>query len=633
MRYLLLVILFISSQVEAKTYSICADNYEKAKLELASMINSSISRVQSKDVISHRSNDSEDVFSSIAQSSRVESHLDLVDIQLSIRGDQKCAQVDSEQQENHTRSLLQQTKTFTVNNLPEDKNKKVAMLDEWLRTITATQQMINVFGQNYPAKESSELSSRYKKLSDLHTETVLAIENLVFKGCGDSKQEALQTLNQEIFTTRKEEDKGFLDALTSVFKDEKELPVSLFSAYIEHRDHENNQCAYLVKAKLLNIALNMKNKINTFNPNSLPEDPKQSYKTLENWISHVDITHSLMTVFDSDFTLAQLNNTQALKNTLEKKFNKLIPQSITFHASGATNVKITLNGKKITLNQKSYVPEGVYNYVLSSPGFCDAKDSITIDKLEDEVIDIDFDGYEYPTVLFISDNNFTAMVDGIPVKPNVRTKIKRCDIKVPYLVKSATQSYKDSIYLRAGGSITKEFSFLNKQELAIFSNAKTKQFTVRNDEKISDSLTSYSSKKLIFKIENQPSSGNLNLDDSGHFVYTPEAGYVGKVNFEYRIENDGDESPIKVALITVTGKGKQLVAPAVSTAKKQQNQTEEENTEAKKVKLAESEENVDQAKLEAFLFQKLEEKDIETLKAAQARFPKAFEIWMNKARK
>lgn len=620
MRTLFLGLVLLSFQAEAKTYSICADSYERAKLELASMIHSSVSKFQSKEIISQRESGEENVISTIAQTNKVESHLDLVDIELSINDTQKCAKVDSDTQVAHTKALIETTKTYTAANLPKENEKKAATLDKWLNNILSAQHMMNVFGKDISIEDELELATRYKTLSDLHTETLLHMDALVYKGCDKNRSKALHALDQEIFTLSKRKEEGFFDSLTSLFEnDDMKLKVMLFSPYIKYRENNKEQCAYIIKSQLLTVANKMRHKLVGFQTTLLPKAPKKSKEKLENWLSHVDVTYTLMEVFKNDFNPSQLQQVQTLKANLNKALKDLKPQYIMFQAAGATDVKVKLNGKNVALNEKMYLPEGVYSYIASASGFCEIKASITLDKLEDEIVEIDFFRQNYPTVLFVSDIDFIAMVDGISVKPNTRTEIKRCNQEVPYLVKSSSQSYQDSIFLRPGAAITKEFDFLNKQELEIFSDAKTKRFTVKNDEKISDSLTSYASKKLIFRIRNKPESGSLMLEKSGHFVYSPEQGFVGKVNFDYIIENGNEKSPTKVAIIDVSGNPLQKPVPATTNAITEKVAQTEANSE-----------NVDQEKFEAFLFDRLQAKDVETLKKAKQQFPQSFDTWWKK---
>ena len=634
----LAIVILFAVTTQAKQYTMCAKTYTEAKLELASMIHSSIDAVQSKSIKSQRSNGAESVSSTIEQTNSVESHLDLVKMTLYKEGKKKCAKIESKEQVAHTKALLGKTKQFSVQNLPKANKKKVATLEKWLAVIRTTEQMVNVFGESVSTKDKATLITQYKMFSDLHTETLLQIDSLVFKGCANDKEKALQALDQTIFTHSKHKKKGFFDTMTSwISSDDEVLQVMLFESYISIRKKRSKTCAYVVKAELLLATEKMAYKLEGFKIARLPQEPKEKLKQIDSWIKHINVTYSLMQVFSKEFTREQLKSVTAKKSLLVEERKKIIPQSMVFHVLGTTNAEIVINGKEIKANKRLFFPAGTYNYVVSAKGYCPLKGSIELEALEDEVISINLDGQQYPTVLFVSDIDFTAMVDGISIQPNVRKTIERCSQEVPYLVKVNTQSYQGSLDLDPGEVITKNFSFLSIAEKEVFSDAKTQHFSVKNDEKISDTLSTRDSKKLHFNVINSPKSGTLKLDKSGHFVYTPELDFIGKVSFDYIIINGDEKSSTKVAVIEVTGIKKAVVVkpvpiPVSVVAKKEPEKKSVKEVAPKKESKTEKPAKVDEVKLEAFLNAKLKENDIATLKQAQKRFPEAFDRWMKKTR-
>jgi len=613
------IFLLLGLQLDAKSYSMCASSYADAKLELASMVNTTVDAVQSKHIESKKSNGDESVSSTIEQITSVESHLELVDIDLYVEGNKRCAKIRRVDQVHHTMALLAKTKRFSIKNLPIANEKKVAMLEQWLSLMTTTEQMLSVFGDDVSSVDRSALSKKYKIFNDLHTETLLQIEALVFKGCAKSKEKSLSALDQTIFTHATYEKKSFIDSMTSwlSFEESKSLQVMLFEPYIATRVKGAETCTYIIKSELLLIAEKMRYKLEGFKLTTLSKDPKKRLKQLDNWIEHINVTYRLMQVFKSKFTRSQLQSVEIQRATLIAERKKIIPQSIVFHISGTTTAKIVINSREIKANKQVYFPVGSYNYRITAKGFCPIEGSMTLDTLEDEVVSIDFEGHEYPTILFVSDIDFTAMVDGISIQPNVRKSIERCSQEVPYLVKANKQSYQDTLDLDPGDVITKNFSFLDVAEMAIFTDSTTKHFSVKNDEKISDTLSALSSKKLVFKVLNAPKKGVLRVDKSGHFIYTPQEEFIGKVNFDYVIKNAGETSPTKVAIIEITG----IVKPKNVKKEPEKEKKQKENPT-----------KVDEEKLDAFLTQKLKENDIATLKQAQKRFPEAFGRWMKKTR-
>lgn len=48
-----------------------------------------------------------------------------------------------------------------------------------------------------------------------------------------------------------------------------------------------------------------------------------------------------------------------------------------------------------------------------------------------------------------------------------------------------------------------------------------------------------------------PNNGSLNLDEGGGFLYNPDAGFVGRDTYEYRVTN-GRKSEIATVTIDVT---------------------------------------------------------------------------------
>jgi Tfp pilus assembly protein PilZ len=376
-----------------------------------------------------------------------------------------------------------------------------------------------------------------------------------------------------------------------------------------------------------------------YNDNLLSKDPIKRYNEINKILEKIEIAKILMQPFPKTFTKADFDKLSNLKKHLQDLLSKTYPQYVKFSIINGENIKITLNNKQIKLNEKYFLPEGEYNYIVHAKGKCPIKGSITLEKFKNEEIDIDLESQNLPKIIFLTDKEPQVILDGNVVKLNVPNTLSKCEGKVIYIAKYANQTKKGDITLEANLNKTIELDFLTAQELDIFNDVKTKVFRIKSGEKISDTLTPKVSPNLKFEIESKPQHGSLELDQRGTFVYTADKEYIGNDIFEYIVVHNDQESPKKVVKIiiepTITQKAKKVTKDINNTinetAKQAEEKIEEVKKEAKEVSKSFNEEKYKKFKAYIMTLNPIEDK--EKIKKLAKKYPEYFNRFLEDMKK
>ena len=567
LRNILTMSVIVSTSLFAEIYEGCGVSKNSALDELSKTIVSNIDSTYKSDIKVSSQGGEDNVQKDIASYFNATSNITLQNIKYKKKKNLICAYVDSKEQVKYTKKLLKKVKTFDVEFLPDDLDSRLKQLKEWLNDIKHVKQLSVVFlNQETINKDFLELQKKEKQFQDMYDKAILKSKSLVFKGCDKDKDDALEKLNSVIFN-KKKNDSGFFSKVTSIFgsetKEEKtqKMAVELFNSKIKYKKEGEKTCAVIEKSEISNVAKRIYHDLMMFNEKLLSTDQKERYKEIEKLLDKVETAKLLMKPFPNIFTKIEFNKLSNLKAKLEGLKAKTNPQDVKFTVLNGKNYTILVDNKKVDMNKKIYLKEGPHSYEITSKNFCPIKGTFELDKFEEEVITVDVSDYKFPTVLFITDKTPTIAVDGIMVKPNVTTPIKKCSGEVIYIAKYSNQTNKGKITLEPNGKFTQDLEFLTSAEINEFNNVKTRYFKTKTGEKFSESLTSVASDKLKFKVKSSPSHGDLDLDERGTFVYTADKDFVGKVSFEYYIKAEGKgESATKVVNIEIEPSKEYLMA-------------------------------------------------------------------------
>jgi hypothetical protein len=265
---------------------------------------------------------------------------------------------------------------------------------------------------------------------------------------------------------------------------------------------------------------------------------------------------------------------------------------------------------------------------------CPIKGSFEISLKEDEKISEDFNDYMYPSVIFITNKSPNIVVDGNIFAANKKNIIKKCsDEPMRYLAKFSGQTKEGEIDIQANAKNTIELKFLTSQEIAVFNDAKTKNFSTTTQKKFSESLTPITSKNLKFSVSSGVDNGDLDLHEAGSFKYVSDKDFVGIDSFEYTVTANGEESAPKVVNITVNRSNAPVpIVPIVQ--KEDDNKTKEEPKvvkEEKKKETKKTEEEIKEKekeeryqKFKEYAEGKMKENDIEKLQKLKESYPDMF---------
>lgn len=639
MKYLLYAVALLPL-VSLNAYEACAKTKQEALENLSGSI---ITKVETDTVITANSSsngDDESIEERINSISKSSTKLSLVKISFEKRDGLICASIDSKDQIQNTHDLIKSALNLNEKNLPENIDKKIEKLSEWLAKIKEVGYLRAVFykpkdGDLSKVEVQKQLEKKEKTFQDIYDKSIAKANSLIFIACGSSKEDAFKELNDELFAdkTKKKDDEGFFGKTGSFFgslfssKDES-LILDMFKKQIIYKKQDNKECAIIKKDVLLRTAESLLTNVKNFDIKSLSKLPKKRYDEIINRQEHLNVTKALLEVFPNKFNKNDFAQITSQKQKLANILKETDPQYVMFTISGATNIKVILDDKPVKINEKIYLKTGEHTYTITADGKCPITESFETELKNDNEINKNLTEFDYPTVLFVTDKTPNISILGKIVKPNVPETLKECKGSVRYLANFSGQTKSGEIEVSPNLKETVELKFLTKKELEIFNNASTKKFTTTSKEKISQSLTPLSSASLKFSLEDKPEHGELELHEAGSFTYVSEEGFVGRDSFSYIVEANGEESAPKIVNILVNesnapvAKVKELIKDVNETINVVKDvTTKEEEEQPKEEEL--SEERI--MKFQIYLEKLAEEGDIEKMKKIQAKYPKEFE--------
>lgn len=558
----------------SKRYEGCAPTKKEALYTLSGNIESRISTADEQQIVV-RNNDN--IQSKISSYSKVSTHLSLVNIEYTKKGEEICAFVYKDDQVQNTKKLLAQALLYDVKDLPTEIDAKIEKLTVWIANIKQLSFLLPVFLDKSDA-EQERLNKKEKIFTDLYTQSIAYSESLFFKSCKKREEDAKKALNKKLFTEVKEDKKGgFLSSISSFFSFSKtEDILSMFDEQLITLQKENKTCVMLKKKELLNISKNMYADILRVSKTSLSKDPKKRYKEIATLYDQIKVTQILMKLFPSYYkknNFEQLNKSRKLLSEIKKSTH---PQYVLFHISGAEDITLTLDNNTIKNNEKYYIRNGNHTYKITAKGRCPIVKSFDIDLFDDKSISTDLDSYTYPTVVFVTDKDPNIIVNGHVIKANVTSSIKKCTDESRYIVKYAGQSISGTIDTNPGDTNTVELNFLTPQELSVFNDAKTKNFSAISETSFSESLTPVYSDNFKFTIDKEPTHGSLTLHKDGSFEYISKKDFAGVDSFHYKIETPQKTSTPKLVNIQVMPSKKMPIEKKERPKKSIQKETKKE---------------------------------------------------------
>jgi len=640
---LLFIILIIPSFVSAnllssKKYEGCGVTKKEALYTLSGNIQSRISTTDTQRV---EVTNNESVQSKISSYSNASTKLSLVNIQYKNKGKEVCAVVYKDDQKQNTQKLLNQALLYDAKNLPKDVDSKIEMLTLWIDNIKQLSYLIPVFLE-HKDKEQATLNAKEKTFKDIYDRSIAYSESLFFKSCKSTQEDAKSALSKKLFSPSKQkEEKGFFSSITSsitslVSSDDSNEILDMFDEQLITLKKDTKECVMLKKADLLNIAQSMYEDMSRVSEKSLSKDPKKRYKEIDNLYKQLQITRVLLKLYPERYKTSSFNQLNEVQKRLTSIRETTYPQFIVFNLSGAENILITLDNKPIKNNERRYIKDGEHTYKIRAEGKCSLIDSFSSDLFEDHTISKDLSSYSYPTVTFITDKEPNISVNGSILKANTKETLKECKGTVRYLAKFAGQTMSGEIDSSPGEKNVVELNFLTAQELKVFNDAKTKNYSTTSESMFSESLTPVNSEQLHFSVTREPTHGKVTLDESGSFQYVSDKDYVGVDNFGYEIQTPQKRSAPKLVSIKV---GPSIVAKAVAVVqpksvdvnqtditKPKEEQTLQENAK-KKLKEAKEKVTVSYEDFKMYVESKQASGELseEFLKKLQKKFPVKFE--------
>lgn len=554
---------------ESKVWKACGADKNDALLSLSSTILANIQNNFSQKTTSSHNKSGENIDKKIDSILNISSDMILVNQNFYKDANQTCVSVDKKDQVENTQLLLKNVMLLKEENLPQDPNQKILKVQAWLLQIKQVNNLILAFFkpsagavEAYKNVETilANLNEKEKRFTDIYTNEMLKANALVFKSCGDTKEDAYETLNKQLFQskTKQKDDEGILDKASSFFsnlnpfsKDEDEM-LDLFSKQVTYAQDANKQCALIKKAPLLDVATKLNQNVSRFTLDSLSQNPKERYTQIKDYQEHLNVTKALIELFSQKFSKSDFNTITKTKKALVSELLVTYPQAVIFKISGkAEDVKIKVNDSFVQKNINNYLKDGTYTYEITAKDKCPIKGSFDLELLKDKSIDEDFTSMNYPLVNFYTKVGTRIIIDGKTIKPNVEKTLNKCVGEVRYIADFDNQTKEGTIDLFANMTKTIELKFLTSNELSIFNDAKTKTFKTTTKTAFSESLTPMTSKNLEFIVEDGCNNGKLELHERGSFTYTSEENFVGVDSFKYIIKANGEDSAPKVVNITV----------------------------------------------------------------------------------
>lgn len=645
------IILLLPLSINA--YEGCAKTKQEALNNLSGSIVTKVESDVSITANSTNNGDDESIEERINSISKISTKLSLVNIQYKNKDELICASIDANDQIQNTNDLVKSALELDEKNLPQNIDKKIEKLSDYLAKLKEVSYLRAVF---YKPKEDElskvevqkKLEKKEKVFQDIYDNSIAKANSLVFRACASTNKDAYKELNEQLFDdkTKKKDDEGFFSKTGSFFgslfnSSDEELILDMFEKQVIYKKQEEKQCAIIKKDLLTYAADQLLADVKRFNIKSLSELPKKRYDEILNYQEHLNVTKALLEVFPKKYTKSDFTKITKIKQSLADTLAKTNPQYVLFTISGAKNIKITLDDKPVKINDKIYLKTGEHTYTITADGKCPIIDTFEVKLKDDTEINENFSNLDYPTVLFATDKTPSISINGKSVKPNVAEVIKQCKGNVRYLANYSGQSKSGEMELTVNDKKTIELDFLSAKELAVFTDAKTKEFKTTTEEKISNSLTPISSKSLVFSLKEDPAHGTLKLHEAGSFTYVSEKGFVGRDSFEYTIEANGEESAVKIVNIIVNqynapvSKVKDIIEDVnqtISTIKNEKDKADNKKEIVKKVELEEepqlTEERIN--KFQTYLEKLAENGEIEKMKKIQLKYPKEFEAVLNR---
>lgn len=597
----------------SKTYEGCASTKQEALYTLSGNIQSRVSTyIQQTVVVSGDDN----VKSKISDYTSSATNLSLVNIEYKTKEKEICAVVHKDDQVKNTKKLLTQALLYDAKNLPTDTDAKIKKLSTWLQNIKQLSFLIPSFlNEEATDKKEEILNKKEKVFMDLYTKSIAYSDSLFFKSCRSTKEEAKIALNKELFSNgKKDEEKGFLDTLTSVFSsDDSTKMLDIFDTQIIQVKKDKDVCLMIKKEGLLHITRKMYADAMRISEASLSKDPVKRYKNIQdNLYEQLGVTKALLKLYPQMYKSNNFELLNAKRKLLVEIQAKTFPQYVQLSISGGDDISISIDNKPIKNNEKRYIKDGEHTYKIKAKGKCPIIDTFNNDLFENKIVSEDLSGESYPTVIFQTDKEPSIVINGEMIKINMPQSIHQCEGEARYVVKYANQNISGEIDTSPGAKNTVTLNFLTAKELSVFNNAKTKKFTTTSEARFSESLTEVNSDNLVFSISREPLHGEVTLYKSGSFEYVPQEGFVGIDTFGYEIKSPQKMSAPKLVSISV---GNSLVKKVDKQLTKVK---EEELPKAKAKKTAISYETFK-------TYVQSKELTIEFMKKIKEKFPKYFE--------
>lgn len=617
-------------------FEACGATKEEALLDLSTNIKADISNEISQEQSIVRTNKSEDIEHKIDTILKVSSNLSLTNITTYKKNNQICVSIVPSEQIENTEILLTNAMSYKVSSLPNEINEKAKTLKTWIEQIQQANNLVVAFLKpSYGAKQTSNeiakaleiLHKQEKIFTDIYFDTILQAEALIFKSCASSKEKAYKDLNQQLFKskTKQKDSEGFFSKLVStvtfnIWSKEDVLILDLFQKQVSYIKDKNKDCAIIKKEDLLNVAHHLYRDIERFSTSSLSKEARERYFEVKDYQEHLNVTKALLELFPDSFNKNNFNKISSIQKELEDILENTYPQYVVFDIAGdAQDTRILLNDKIIEKNKKYNLKEGSYTYTISAKEKCPIKGEFKIKLLEEIHINKDFSSMNLPIINFYTNDGVRIILDGKNIVPNKQTTLDKCVGDVRYIANFANQEKSSTLTLAPNFRKTIELSFLTPEELAILSDAKTKNFSTSSGIGFSESLTSLSSPKIKFSVKKKTDNGELNLHESGSFTYTSKKDFVGVDSFLYTVKINDETSAPKVVNITVNI-ANIPVAPIEEVKQKEEKVVEKKEQEEEN--LAEKEEE----RYQKFkIYVDSQEQDIEKLQKLQKTYPDLFD--------
>ena len=576
----ILVLLAFTSSIYA--YEACGVDRKEALTNLSGTIKSRVNQEYTEEIKSV--NDEDSVESKISSYINTSTNLTLVNIDYTKKNNEICAKVNKQDQAKNTRKLLNKALMYKQSNLPNNIDEKINKLSIWLKDIKELSYLIPAFLDDVQTQQNT-LNEKEKAFQDLYNDAIKESNSLVWRTCKKSKEEAKDALNKLLFVNKgKKEDVGFWASLTSVFTPSQNPDIDLFDEQVSYIKKGSKECAMIKKEDLLKVSKSMNFEVKRFSEKSLNKNPLKRYTQIKELSKQFIITKKLISLYPNTFKNADFSNINRAEAILNKSRESTHPQFVIFQIKNGTNIDIKLDKNTVEKNKKIWLKVGEHTYTIQAKDRCPINASFEMSLKENETISQDFNDYKYPSVIFITDKSPNIVIDGNIFTVNKKNFIKKCsDEPMRYLAKFSNQTRKGEIDVSANAKNTIELKFLSSKELAIFNDAKTKNYKTTTQKKFSESLTPLTSKNLEFSVSSSVDHGDLDLHEAGSFTYISEKDFVGIDSFEYTITANGEESAPKVVNIRVE-KSDAPVAIVPVVIPKDNNTTKQEPKQEKKKK-------------------------------------------------